>query len=416
MALETAAQAAEDAAPESRSPFVGQQYRWWWAMTLGTSLAIGVQIVTVPTYVLDRTDTRFYVALAILCQTVPAALFTLIGGAAADRFGRGRILRLTLTAMAAAATAYLLLEVAGVRALWPVFVIGAVTGTASAFSNPSRQSLINQFAPGARLQNGVIWGTLAFMGGQSFIGPALAGVTVWLFGLRVGFALAVVLVLSALVCVTRLRIVDQAAPARGSLIGQIGAGLRYVRETERLWQVLVLGAVPGLFFIGVAQATYPVFARDVFDRGAGGLAALNVSWGAGVLAGSVLLAKFGPRTGRGRWLMRSLPVGGATFVLTGLAPWLPVAMLTLLLFGLSAAVFINFAGTLLQTYAEPAYIGRVMSIYSLCVVGTVPLGNLHAGIGVQIADPRIVFIYSGAIAIALGGAAFVRLRAVRTLN
>jgi MFS family permease len=66
-----------------------------------------VQIVTIPTYVLDRTDTRFLVAVAILCQTVPTALFTLIGGAWADRFGRRRILWATVATMALAATGLL---------------------------------------------------------------------------------------------------------------------------------------------------------------------------------------------------------------------------------------------------------------------------------------------------------------------
>src|SRR5438094_1194727 len=78
-----------------RNPFAGAQYRWWWAMTFSASLAVGLQIVTVPTYVLDRTDTRFYVTLAVLCQTIPTAIFTLLGGASADRFGRQRILRVT---------------------------------------------------------------------------------------------------------------------------------------------------------------------------------------------------------------------------------------------------------------------------------------------------------------------------------
>jgi len=40
--------------------------------------------------------------------------------------------------------------------------------------------------------------------------------------------------------------------------------------------------------------------------------------GAGVLIGSVLLARWGPRHGRGRWFIRALPLGGLIFLAVGL--------------------------------------------------------------------------------------------------
>jgi MFS family permease len=399
-----------------RNPFAGAQYRWWWGMTFATSLAIGVQLVTVPTYVLNRTDTPFLVAVAVLCQTVPTALFTLIGGAWADRFGRGVILRVTLAVTAASVLALFLLSLAEVAALWPVFAVAAVLGTSAAFQNPARQSLINLLAPGSRLQNGVIWGTLAFMGGQSFLGPTLAGFAVDAFGLTAGFALAVALLAAAIICALRLRGVDGVTPVRGSLLTQIGDGLRYVRGEARLWQVLVLGAVPGLCYMGVTQPTFPIFSTETFDQGARGIGLLNGGMGAGVLVGSILLARWGPRTRRGLWFLAALPIGGIGFTLAGVAPTFALAVGILVLWGLGAALFINFASTLLQTYAAPAYIGRVMSIYSLCVMGAVPLGNLHAGIGLQFTDPRVVIVYSGFVSVIFGVLALLQLRAVRALD
>jgi MFS family permease len=408
----------EDAAPtqRDRNPFAGVTYRWWWIMTLCMSLAVGIQIVAVPTYVLDRTDVRFLVALALLFQTVPTALFTLVGGAAADRFGRDRILYVTILAGALAACVYVLLAAINVRAVWPVFLVAAVIGSASAFQNPARQSLINLLAPGERLQNGVIWGTLAFMAGQSFLGPALGGFTIAAFGLTTGFVVQVALLVAAGICVTQLRGIDQRLPARESMLAQIRAGLGYVRNEPRIWQVLTLGAVPGLFFIGVSQAVFPVFSNDTFHRGAAGIALLNMGMGAGIIVGSILLTRFGPREGRGRWFLYALPLGGVTYVATGLAPTLVLAVAVLVIFGLAAALFINYASTLLQTYAEPRFLGRVMSVYSLCVLGAVPLGNLQAGAGLELSDARTVLAYSGAIAIALGGVAWATFRAARSLQ
>ncbi len=149
---------------------------------------------------------------------------------------------------------------------------------------------------------------------------------------------------------------------------------------------------------------------------AGGGTGVDVGSGVGVLGGSLLLARWGPSQGRGRWIVWSLPVGGVAFLLAGLAPSIVVAMAFLLVLGLGAAVFINFSTTLLQTYAEPRYIGRVMSVSSLAFMAAVPLGNLHAGITQQLWDPRVVFLYSGALAAALGLLALARLHAARTLD
>jgi MFS family permease len=357
---------AAEAVKADRNPFAGVLYRWWWAMSLCMSLAVGVQLVTVPTYVLDRTETRFYVALAVLAQTVPTALFTLAGGAVADRIGRGRILLVTTAIGLAAAGVYVLLAGADVRPVWPVLPVAAVIGAAAAFQNPARQSLINALAPGARLQNGVIWGTMAYMAGQSFLGPALGGFVVWGLGLTAGFGTQVLLLAVALLCAMRLRGLPSPPPAKESMWTGIKRGLGYVTAHPSIWQVLTLGVVPGLCFIGVVQPAFPVLARDTFGTGAAGIALLSMGMGAGVIVGSIWLTKWGPREGRGRWIILSLPAGGAVFVLAGLAPALALSVGMLFLFGLAAAVFINLASTLLQTYAEPAFLGRVMSVYSLC--------------------------------------------------
>lgn len=58
----------------------------------------------------------------------------------------------------------------------------------------------------------------------------------------------------------------------------------------------------------------------------------------------------------------------------------------------------------------------MLSVYSLCVFGAVPLGNLHAGLGVQFLDPRAVIIYSGIATAMMGVVSFVASRAARALD
>lgn len=415
MAITAEAMAAQPRA--DRNPFAGAQYRWWWGMTACASVAVGLQLVSVPAYVLDRTDTRFFVALALLCQTVPTALLTLLGGATADRTARRRILLTTLAVASTTSMAYLVLSLGNVQAIWPVFLIAAVVGATTAFQGPARQSLVGRLAPGSRLQNGVIFSTLAFMGGSQFIGPAIAGPVIRAVDLTAVFALEAALLLASWLCASRLRGIDDGlAPPSTTLAEQVKQGARYVRSEARMWQLMVLSAVPGMFFMGTSQAVFPVFARDTFHGGPDAQSLLNGGMGLGVLGGSLLLTRWGPSRRRGRWIIATLPYTGLLFMLVGLAPVLPVAAALLLFSGLGAAVFINYATTLLQTYADPRLIGRVMSLWSLCFMAAVPVGNLYAGIGIQFSEPRVVLVCSGLLSAALGMAAFPTLRAARALD
>ena len=57
-------------------------------------------------------------------------------------------------------TVYVFLAGFDVRAIWPVFPLGAMVGAAGAFTNPARQSMLPQFVSPSQLQNGVIFGTM----------------------------------------------------------------------------------------------------------------------------------------------------------------------------------------------------------------------------------------------------------------
>jgi MFS family permease len=107
--------------------------------------------------------------------------------------------------------------------------------------------------------------------------------------------------------------------------------------------------------------------------------------------------------------------GGFVFILFGISESLAVSMVVLAFFGVGAAIFINLAVTLLQEYAEPAKMGRVMSMYSLAFLGSAPLGYLQAGIITSIWGPQTAIIVSGATIALIGALCLLLLKPVRSL-
>ena len=161
-------------------------------MVAGTG--VGIQSVTVPLYIKDRVaeDHRATaIAAALICQTLPGAVLALLGGVIADRVERRRILVRTYFVAAAVSLVYVALAGSGARFIWPVFFLAAVVGSAGAFTNPARQSMMPQLLAQSQLQNGAIFGTMAFMATLQFGGPAIGGILADGAGLTLAFSVEV---------------------------------------------------------------------------------------------------------------------------------------------------------------------------------------------------------------------------------
>jgi predicted MFS family arabinose efflux permease len=113
------------------------------------------------------------------------------------------------------------------------------------------------------------------------------------------------------------------------------------------------------------QQLMPVFARDVFGVGAAGLGLLLTASGIGALIGSLAIASITGFRRRGLLQMAlgiSFGLAVAAFALSqSFAP----ALVILLVVGLSWAGFQSLNSSLIISSTDPAYTGRVMSVYML---------------------------------------------------
>ena len=354
------------------------------------------------------------IAAALVAQTLPGALLALVGGAIADRVERRRILVRTYSVAAFVSTLYVLLSGSDVRAVWPVFPLAALVGSAGAFTNPARQSLLPSLVDRAQLQNAIIFGTMGFMATFQFLGPSVAGLLVDSLGLTSAFALEVALLAVAAASFSGIR-TALPAPSGRNVLGDLADGLRYVARQPALRGLLTLAAVPGVFFIGPFSVTLPLLVPDVFGASDKWVGLLWGCFGAGVFLGSLALT-FRPLPRRGLAICLSNLGGGAVMMLYGASQRLPVAAALLVVWGLNASVFMNYVVTLLQEQAEPRMLGRVMSMYSLMFFIAMPLGYAAAGAATAAFGPPATLVANGAAAAAIGLLGVLVLRPVRALR
>ncbi|RZK22209.1 MAG: hypothetical protein EOO56_09375 [Hymenobacter sp.] len=115
---------------------------------------------------------------------------------------------------------------------------------------------------------------------------------------------------------------------------------------------------------------------------------INSPIGLGSFVGALYLASRPPGPNLHRILAPNTGIFGVGLILFSHAPWYSLALACIAVGAFGITSQITISNTLLQTTANPAMRGRVISLYVLAYTGMVPLGSLLMGlisrrIGVQ---------------------------------
>jgi MFS family permease len=409
--------ASQTGPPESRNPFAAPQFARWWLASLVAGSGAGINSVTLPLFLRDRvsSDARaLAIAGALVALTLPGVVLSLVGGAVADRIERRRILATTYTLAFGVSLIYVALSGYDVRAIWPVYPLAVIVGSAGAFTNPARSSMLPLLVTRAQLQNGVILGTtLGFVAAFQLIGPTIGGVLVDWGGLAIAFAAESLLLGTAALLFATIRTAP-VPPARGSIGDTLREGLAYVRGHVELRGLLALSLVPGVFFAGPFTVTLPLLVPDVFHAADKWIGILWGCFGSGVVAGSIALTFWRiPR--RGLAVCITNLTAGLIMFSYGLSETLALSAVILVFWGVGASIFMNYVVALLQEQSEPRMIGRVMSMYSLAFFIAMPLGYAQAGALTNAFGPRVALLTSAVAAAAIGLGNLLALRSVRSI-
>nr|MDQ3806051.1 MFS transporter [Acidobacteriota bacterium] len=123
----------------------------------------------------------------------------------------------------------------------------------------------------------------------------------------------------------------------------------------------------------------PVFARDVYGWGEAGLSLMTGTAGAGALCGALAVAYLGDIERKGRFVLGASFSTGLLLVGFGLAGRPALALPLLFAVGCSTVCFYAVGNTLLQQLISDRMRGRVMSMWILTFIGSMPFGSLLAG-------------------------------------
>jgi hypothetical protein len=255
--------------------------------------------------------------------------------------------------------------------------------------------------------NAVVQSTSQFMG---LVGPAVAGVVVAAMGTGTAFSLdalsfGVAALALALIRGGRRTTRTVADPSVGepSLARSIRDGAAYAFRDTGIRSIILLSAAVNLGTSGSIAVGLPWLANVRFDGGPALLGVLFAGFGAGALAGAII-GGTAAHPGRFGLVVLALAAGlGLGIAALGIAPNAAVAIAILVLSGMTAGYLNVTIIAWLQARADPALLGRVMSLVMLGAVGLQPVSLALAGILVD-AHATAMYVAAGAVILAAVGA------------
>ena len=352
--------------------------------------------------VYQLTDSAFLLGLTSFVGQIPAFFVAPIAGVWLDRWNRHRVLVITQVLAMIQSLALAALAFTGWINLWWLIGLALVQGLINAFDMPARQAfVIEMIEDRADLGNAIALNS-SMVNGAKLVGPAVAGVLIAAAGAGVCFLLDGISYIAVIYSLLAMRV----APARPraaekSALQELGEGWKYVVDSPAIRSILLL-----LALVSVTGMPYtvlmPVVAVDLLHGGAHTLGFLMAMSGVGALASAIGLALRKTVIGLGKRIAVSAALFGGGLVLLGLSRSLTVSLLLMTITGFGMMQQMAASNTILQTIAADDKRGRVMSFYTLSILGMNPIGSLLAGgVAARIGVPATMI---GAGAICLAGA------------
>ena len=341
-----------------------------------------------------------YLGLVTAVQFTPVLIFSLQGGALADRIDKRKLLIWTNVVAAIACYALGILVVTHVIQLWHVFVCAALLGISSALDAPIRQSFNAEIVGHSDVANAVSLNSANFNLGR-LIGPAISGFLIARFDTGPSFLINATSYLFVICALLAMRKSDFFNLNRESTLGTVREGLRYALARPDLYVVMLL-----VLFTSTFGLNFVIFnalmATQIFHKGAASYGLLGTFVAVGSLSGALIagrLEKF--RTTK--FIIKLGIIFSLTVNVLAWAPtyltyslWLPVC-------GITALTMLISANSYVQTHSDPAVRGRVMGIYLLIFMGGAPFGSLLIGYWSEHFGVRETVAMCGAISLLAAG-------------
>jgi MFS family permease len=350
---------------------------WFYYISTGIQGVIFPWIIAI---VLHESSAR--VGIAQMTMMLPMLVFTLFGGALADRVDLRLHLRRLQALQMVPPVLLAVIIYTGHLSYEVMLAFGIVLGTLGAYVMPTRDAMLTLIAI-RNLQGNIQRGVALSMSGQFLgqVGGFLIGGTAMIVGAPALFAFQSLLLLGAVVTTSKLTPAPPTSTGapRTSQIVAIKEGLVVIWQSERLRPVVLMMFMSGILFMGVFMVLFPIMVRDVYHGSSFELALINMCFFGGIGLSSFILSRLRPIRRQGRAMMLAMCTGSVVMTIMHFGFSIYVVDVLAGAWGLAAGVSMTQSRAVVQEFAEPHMRARLISAFQLGSMGGGPIGAVLTG-------------------------------------
>jgi DHA3 family macrolide efflux protein-like MFS transporter len=379
-----------------RSPHWKRTIRWFVSGQLVSLFGSMLVQYAITWYITLTTQSGLMMTLSILFGFLPSLLMSPLAGAWADRYDRKKLMVLADSFIALVTLVFAIVFLLGEREIWLLLVMSALRSFGGAVHMPAVSASYPDIVPQDRLMKvqglvgGLQHGLMLF---APFIAAGLLAVLPlhWIFSIDVVTAAIAIFILVAFVALPKrtTREGEETHPWR-----DIADGVKYVRDHHFLIPFFIFTAII-LFLVAPVAFLTPLQVVRTYGQEVWRLSAIEVAFSAGMVGGSLLVAALGGFKNRIHTMVVAMIIMGVGTAFLGLIPWFVPYLLFMALIGL-ALPFYNTASTvMIQEQVEPAFLGRVFSVFGMISSTAMPLGMLVFGPFADVVEIKWILIGTG---------------------
>jgi MFS family permease len=365
--------------------------------------------VALPWLVLSTHGSPVLLGSVLACYGIPRAALITVGGSLADRFSPRTLMLFSDAARCVLTVLFAVFAAERVTSLSVLGPVAALLGAGAALFMPASYAILPSLLSPRKLQAGNALYNAAVQGG-TLLGPAIGGAVVAVAGPAQAFAIDAGSYAISAVSLALIRGVTPGAAGLSQSLaepGRAGSPVAHYCAQERatIWTLLarervlqlIMAVLVGANFAVTAsfEVALPVLSHARF--GPGGYGAIMACFGAASVVGTLTAARAGG-------LSKPAVVSSSVFLIAALAVasvpaanGLPGAAAAMCIFGLVAGFGNVIFVTLIQRWAPPAMLGRVMGVVMLGSLGSFPVATAIAGMLARHLGPSPVFVISGTL-------------------
>lgn len=343
----------------------------------------------------------FWLGMMVFAHWIPFTLFSLYGGALADRYDNRKVQIVAQLLLMTAAFGVAAATLTGSVTQWWIFGLLLVHGFAGAIGGPAQQTLIHSIVGRDRLLSAVSLNSTARQLSQ-VVGPAIAGFVYLQFGPGWGFFVnGLTFVPLLLFLAFFVHLAPKAPIAPQPVREALREGITFVRSRPRIGGLIGVEMLPVIFLGHTFNSLLVLFATDYLRAGTLGYSFLLVASGLGALTVALWMSYARQRSDPAPIIVAAAVVEVLAILVFALSTSYALSFALMIAIGGATVLTQSFNNTALQLSAPDRIRGRVMGAYSFGTQGFRVLNGPLLGVLATVLTPPLAV--AGSALVVLGG-------------